>query len=175
MKTLHDAVTRIEGLLSAGVPIKKIRAQLVIEDYPSKVINEAVKALGKVAQRKGFKAAFFDWLAEAPRTKQEATDFINGLDPVFGDTSDDVKRSMSTNINIWNLSVRIWAKANSKTESEVNPEVEAARAALNKAKAAWAKGTAPKNKNAFHPDKVSYLNDEALTRAYTQFFQDITA
>ena len=176
MFTLNDTIVRLEELMANGLDLKKARAYLIIEDYQNGLIEKAIKYLDlKAAKANGFKAEFFNWLAEAPRTKFEATDYIMGNGD-FGETSDNVKKSLSTNINIWELTSRIWS---GKGEATPEPEVEEesfeeptgkdkAWDEIKKAQAAWAKGKKPR-KNSFHPDKVAKYGDEFLTKAYNDF------
>ena len=180
--TVENAIIRVNKLIADGYESKKIRATLVLEDYPAKVITDAMKACSVRSEpREGFKASFYGWLAEAPRSEAEAKDYLLGNGP-YGETSPNIIKNTAAHMAVWKLSVSIWSgkgeNVSGAPESDKqdgnSAELEKAKEALRKAKSAWAKGTPPKNKNAFHPDKVSYLGDEALTRAYTKFFQDIT-
>jgi hypothetical protein len=180
--TLESAIARINELMADGYESKKIRACLILEDFPAKVISDAMKECSpKASPREGFKASYFKWLGDWPRSEAEAKEYILG-NGEFGDTSPSVKRNLATNLNVWRLVNRVRSEhkdnvtgaPESDGQDSNSADVEQARAALRKAKSAWAKGTPPKNKNAFHPDKVSYLGDDALTKMYTEFFQDIT-
>jgi len=177
-------IERIEALLNEGLDLKKVRAYLVIEDYKNVDIEAAIKELGlSTKAKKGFAAEYYDWLAGSARTKTEAEDFIAGTGE-YGETTPNIKKHKSHYLNIWDLTARVWAGQGAGEEpsgedsaeesaDEVNPKVQAAWDKLTKAKAAWAKGKAPRSKGAFHPDKVSHLGDEGLTTAYTKFFQDL--
>ncbi|MCP4345343.1 MAG: hypothetical protein GY795_07435 [Desulfobacterales bacterium] len=162
---------RIEELRNSGLSDKKVRAYLVLEDFSAKDITEAFKTLGDTNKVLGFKAGFYNWLAEKPRSEAEARGYILGEEG-YSETSDNVKKSLSTNLNIWGLSKAIWdakVEAAPETEAETSEREDAIKAAWDKLK----KARAGKRKvKTIHPDKVSYLNDEELTAAYSDYFKN---
>lgn len=161
---------RIEELRASGLNDKKVRAYLVLDDYSAKDITEAFKALNITSKVLGFKASFYNWLAEEPRSEEEARGYILGEEG-YEETSDNVKKSLSTNLNIWGLSKAIW-----DAKVEIEPK-EGASDRGDAIKAAWdklAKAKASKRKvKTIHPDKVSYLEDEELTTAYSNYFKGV--
>ncbi len=96
--------TRVEKLVSEGLTLKKIRAYLEIDDYSAKEIAEATKGLSTV--KKGFRAAFHSWLVEAPRTEEEAAEYIEGFGE-YGETSTNVKKHRSVYLNEYRLAKSI--------------------------------------------------------------------
>jgi len=96
---------RIEALRSEGKDKDKISAYLIIEDYDKKDIAEALKRAGLVGKR-GFRAAFHDWLVESARTEKEVADYILGKGE-YGETSDNVKKHLTTYQNEWKLAERV--------------------------------------------------------------------
>lgn len=146
---------------------------------------------------KGFAELYYDWLAEAARTEQEAYDLI------MGSESQNVRNHLTHYLNIWALAetVRsgsktlrtIGATKGSGEGSKARSGDGASRSGGSKAKAepaweyndaapfesvksAWEnlkRETAAKRprKTRLHPDKVAQFNDEALTKAYVKAFQ----
>lgn len=178
-------IERIEALLNEGLDLKKVRAYLVIEDYKNVDIEAAIKELGlSTKAKKGFAAEYYDWLADGIRTEDEVIGFIQG-NGEYGETTPNIKKHKSHYLNIWELTVKVRAKMHtepssgesSAEESADEPtarekKIQAAWDKLTKAKAAWAKGKSPR-KGTFHPDKVAFLDDDFLTKAYTKFQQEI--
>lgn len=164
-------LNRIEELRGNGLNDKKVRAYLVLEDFSAKDITEAFKSLGGAKKAKGFAAEYYEWLAANPRTSEEATQYIKGAGE-FGETSDNVKKHLSHYLNIQSLASTIW-----ESKVEVEPEVEAETNEREEAiKAAWDKlkkaRSAKRKVKTIHPDKVSYLEDEELTTAYSDYFKN---
>ncbi len=166
-------LNRIEELRNSGLNDKKVRAYLVLEDFSAKDITEAFKSLGGAKKAKGFAAEYYEWLAANPRTTEEATQYIKGTGE-FGETSDNVKKHLSHYLNIHSLASTIWeSKVEAAPEAEADAETSEREDAI---KAAWdklKKARAGKRKvKTIHPDKVSYLNDEELTTAYSDYFKN---
>jgi len=117
MSTIIERITTLRTN-DAEISIKKLRAHLVVEDYSNKDISEALKELEISAERKSFKGDFNAWLIEAPRTKEEATTYIedNG--------SDNDRRQKSARLLIWALAQDI--RASLATPTEEAEETEAA-------------------------------------------------
>ncbi len=91
---------RVEELRAEGLALSKIRATLTLEDYSAKDIAESTKGLSTV--KKGFRAAFHSWLIDAPRTEEEAIEYIDGLGE-YGETSDNVRKHKSVYLNEYRL------------------------------------------------------------------------
>lgn len=143
---------------------------------------------------KGFADQYYDWLAGGTRTEQEAADLI------LGNESANVRNHLTHYLNIWALAetVRSGQKV-SRTitagKASPKPEGSASAKSASKAKAEpeWeydvthpyadvrsAKETLKRvmesnrpAKTKVHPDKVAHLNDEALSKLYTQTFQNL--
>lgn len=141
---------------------------------------------------KGFAEQYYDWLAESSRTEQEAADLI------LGNESTNVQNHLTHYLNIWALAetVRKGEKvsrtiaagkatpkasgnASAKKEKRAEPEweydsshpyadVKSAKETLKRTMA-----SARPAKTKVHPDKVAHLNDEALSRLYTEAFQSL--
>lgn len=199
--TKVEAILRIKEIRSKGIDdLKKIRAYLVLEDYTNKVIEEAIKELGLTQKRtEGLSYAdILEWFGENAQTEYDLYDLI------LSKGTKNEARWINDRNKIRLLSVAIYKKGGydfteeaatkeqkaaikdkvagkatkeepKEEESSEDSRVKAAWDKLNKAKAAWAKGKAPRSSGSFHPDKVSFLDIEALTSAYTKFFQDLTA
>ena len=140
---------------------------------------------------RGFTDYYYSWLAEAPRTEQEAYDYV------MSNESQNVRNYLTHHLNIWALAESIRqgkkvfrtisaGKASPKASSSAEPKAKAkpkepaweynSAAPYESVKAAWEtlrREQASKRpaKNKVHPDKVSYLNDAELTAAYTKAFQ----
>ncbi len=139
---------------------------------------------------KGFADTYYDWLAEATRTEQEAHDLI------MGNESQNVRNHLTHYLNIWALAETVRSgqkvsrtitagKASPKASSSAQPKSKAkaeteweynSAAPYESVKAAWEtlrreQASKRPRKTAVHPDKVSYLNDSALTAAYTKALQ----
>lgn len=137
----------------------------------------------------GFAEMFYDWLAEASRTEQEAHDLI------MGNESNNVRNHLTHYLNIWALaeSVRAGQKVVRTITGKSTPKPQGSKQSADKAEQAdtWEYNDAspfedvrsayenlkretakPKpRKTRIHPDKVAHLNDAKLTEAYNQAFK----
>jgi hypothetical protein len=98
MSNLND---RIEALLEEEMSVAKIRATLILEDFKLKDINKAIKAAELITPRESFKADFYDWLVEAPRTVEEATEYVNE------NGSDNVVKHLSAHLLVTKLVIKL--------------------------------------------------------------------
>lgn len=141
---------------------------------------------------RGFADSYYDWLAEASRSEQEAHDLI------MGNESQNVRNHLTHYLNIWALteSVRAGKKVSrtitagkaapkaSSAKKESGPKAEKdtweynsadpysdVRTAKETLKREMAKSKPAKTK--VHPDKVAHLNDEELSKMYTGAFQSL--
>ena len=136
---------------------------------------------------RGFADIYYDWLAEAARTEQEAHDYI------MSDESQNVRNHLTHYLNIWALAetVRSGSKVSrtitaGKASPKPNKEKASAepkdsweyndadpfadeRSAWENLKRETAK--AKPRKSRIHPDKVSKFEDADLSAAYTKAFQ----
>ena len=139
------------------------------------------------AGARGFADIYYDWLAEAARTEQEAHDFI------MSDESQNVRNHLTHYLNIWALAetVRSGHKVSrtiSAGKASPKPNKEKASAQpkdsweYNDAdpfadvRSAWENlkretAKAKPRKSRIHPDKVSKFEDADLSAAYTKAFQ----
>ncbi len=192
ISAIENPVNAIHTLLNKGCP--KSILKIVINDCYDHVTNKDIEATVKQWESEnsnqsrtggGFAADFYDWLAEESRTEEEAHDYIMA-------GSRNVQNHLTHYLNIWALAetvrsgkkvYRTIAKSNAKSakkepemEPEVEPELDERAEAI---KAAWKvlhefnKNPAKTKRgyNKVHPDKVSHLGDEELTKAYTQVYQ----
>lgn len=83
-----------------------------IED--SKDQSEYIEAIGFKGLKRNFAELYYDYLADKPRTKKEASDFILGKNG-NNETSRNVQNHLSHYLNIHSLSISIW---NKKSEEE---------------------------------------------------------
>lgn len=163
-----------------------------------KELNEAWKeATPEKAKRAagGFAADFYNWLAEESRAEEEAKAFIMGEDETYGDTSNNVKNHLTHYLNIWALAETVRsgetvlrsvsggskAKASSSTRQKAKAEpkdeweyddshpFQDVRSAKENLKREMQR--ARPRKTRMHPDKVAHLNDEAITKQYTEAFK----
>ena len=191
-------LNRIEELRAEGKDLKKIRAYLIIEDYSNKDIEAAIKELG-LTQKKATgltQVDILEYFSEEPRTEHDLYTlllekavvnecrWVNDRNKIRlltiaiykkgGYVFDEVPASKE-------LKTLVAAKVKNKGKAgEDNPEAETENETenddareeawdnLKKAQANWAKGKKPR-KNTFHPDKIEYLGDEFLTKAYNDF------
>lgn len=138
---------------------------------------------------RGFADIYYDWLAEASRSEQEAHDLI------MSNESQNVRNHLTHYLNIWALaeSVRAGHKvsrtisagkatpkasgssAKQKAEPKDTWEYNAADPFAD-VRSAWetlereVKAKRPR-KTMLHPDKVAKFGDDALTTAFTKAFQ----
>lgn len=161
-----------------NIPVSKLQAEWKLAQ-PEKA----------KAGAKGFADGYYDWLAEGTRTEQEAHDLI------MGNESQNVRNHLTHYLNIWALAetVRAGKKvARTITAGKASPKPEGATT-KKKAEPEWeydashpyqdirsAKETLKRvmessrpAKTKVHPDKVAHLNDEALSKLYTQTFQNL--
>ena len=158
------------------------------------IAAKALEAEYKAAQpekakggARGFADIYYDWLAEAARTEQEAHDYI------MSDESQNVRNHLTHYLNIWALAetVRSGHKVSrtitaGKASPKPNKEKASAqpkdsweyndadpfadeRSAWENLKRETAK--AKPRKSRIHPDKVSKFEDADLSAAYTKAFQ----
>jgi hypothetical protein len=162
--------TRINELQAQGLTIAKIKAFLTLEDYSAKDIAAGLKAAGVSSKPKTFASEYYNWLAESQRLRTEALDYILGFGE-YGETSKNVQAHKSHYINIWELSVTIWAqKESAAEETDEQIEIKAAWVFHKKmsAKLDAGKKLTKAEKAKAHPDKVSHYNDSELTAAYNE-------
>ena len=69
---------RITSLLDDELSKSKIEATLILEDYSSKDISDALKEAGLIRARTSFNSDFLDFLASESRTEAEAKTFVLG-------------------------------------------------------------------------------------------------
>lgn len=140
---------------------------------------------------RGFAEVYYDWLAEASRTEQEAHDYI------MSNESQNVRNHLTHYLNIWALAetVRSGQKVvRTISAGKASPKPNSG-ASANKAKeepkdsweyndadpfaderSAWENlkretAKAKPRKSRIHPDKVSKFDDAELSAAYTKAFQ----
>lgn len=136
---------------------------------------------------RGFADIYYDWLAEAARSEQEAHDYI------MSDESQNVRNHLTHYLNIWALAetVRSGVKVSrtiSAGKASPKPNKEKASAQpkdsweYNDAdpfadeRSAWENlkretAKAKPRKSRIHPDKVAKFGNDELTEAYTKAFQ----
>ena len=136
---------------------------------------------------RGFADIYYDWLAEAARTEQEAHDYI------MSDESQNVRNHLTHYLNIWALAetVRSGHKVSrtiSAGKASPKPNKEKASAQpkdsweYNDAdpfadeRSAWENlkretAKAKPRKSRIHTDKVAKFGNDELTEAYTKAFQ----
>ena len=136
---------------------------------------------------RGFADIYYDWLAEASRTEQEAHNYI------MSDESQNVHNHLTHYLNIWALAetVRSGHKVSrtiSAGKASPKPNKEKASAQpkdsweYNDAdpfadeRSAWENlkretAKAKPRKSRIHPDKVAKFGNDELTEAYTKAFQ----
>lgn len=136
---------------------------------------------------RGFADVYYDWLAEAARSEQEAHDYI------MSDESQNVRNHLTHYLNIWALAetVRSGHKVSrtiSAGKASPKPNKEKASAQpkdsweYNDAdpfadeRSAWENlkretAKAKPRKSRIHPDKVAKFGNDELTEAYTKAFQ----
>ena len=136
---------------------------------------------------RGFADIYYDWLAEAARSEQEAHDYI------MSDESQNVRNHLTHYLNIWALAetVRSGHKVSrtiSAGKASPKPNKEKASAQpkdsweYNDAdpfadeRSAWENlkretAKAKPRKSRIHPDKVAKFGNDELTEAYTKAFQ----
>lgn len=160
----------------------------------AKALEEAWKAAQPEktsSSPRGFAEQYYDWLAGESRTEQEAHDLIMSND------SQNVRNHLTHYLNIWALAETVRrgekvirtitaGKATPKASKEPKAEKASAepkdeweynsadpygdvRSAKETLKRELAKAKPAKTK--VHPDKVAHLNDEELSKMYTQAFQ----
>ena len=159
-----------------NIPVSKLQAEWK-EAQPAKASSSP----------RNFAEQYYDWLAEASRSEQEAHDLIMSND------SQNVRNHLTHYLNIWALAetVRKGEKVNRTiTAGKASPKPKAEKASAEP-KDTWeynsadpysdvrsAKETLKRElakakpaKTKVHPDKVAHLNDPELTAAYTKAFQ----
>lgn len=136
---------------------------------------------------RGFADIYYDWLAEAARTEQEAHDYI------MSDESQNVRNHLTHYLNIWALAetVRSGVKVSRTiTAGKASPKPNKEKASAEPkdsweyndadpfadVRSAWENlkretAKAKPRKSRIHPDKVSKFEDADLSAAYTKAFQ----
>lgn len=136
---------------------------------------------------RGFADIYYDWLAEAARTEQEAHDYI------MSDESQNVRNHLTHYLNIWALAetVRSGVKVSRTiTAGKASPKPNKEKASAQPkdsweyndadpfadVRSAWENlkretAKAKPRKNRIHPDKVAKFEDADLSAAYTKAFQ----
>jgi len=174
--TLTECADRIETLMAMGLEKAKIRATLTLEDYPAKLVTEAFKSLKVSTKAPTFASSYYEFLSTTKRSEAECIGYIQGLG-VYDETSSNVKKHQSHYLSIASLAEAIWDAKGSEpeagAESENDIHIKSAWASLKGAKAKFDNG-AKVRRTTFHPDKVSHLNDAELTKAYSDFFKEVT-
>lgn len=172
---IEQVIAFIQAERTDGVADTKIRAKLVLNDVPAKLIAEAFKACKpEKAVKQGFAAQFYDWLSAGKRSDAAIKAYIMG-EGEYGETSKNTKNHLSHYTNIAKLANSIWDQVGGETMDEQEPKQDDNADAI---KQAWRELKAEMNrarprKHKVHPDRVSHLGDEELTAAYTQAFQDL--
>lgn len=103
MKTKANVKERIAELAQNGSSVKLIRAHLTIEGFSDKEISAGIKEAELTSKKVTFASDFYDWLAEEPRSQEEAKEYI--MDPA---NSQNVHNHLSHYMNIAELAARIW-------------------------------------------------------------------
>ena len=139
------------------------------------------------AGARGFADIYYDWLAEAARTEQEAHDYI------MSDESQNVRNHLTHYLNIWALAetVRSGVKVSRTiTAGKASPKPNKEKTSAGPedsweyndadpfadVRSAWenlkreSKKAKPR-KSRLHPDKVAKFGNDELTEAYTKAFQ----
>ena len=98
-----DIYSIIETLKEMDVANSAIRAALLKKGFEEDEIDEALPSKKRVC----FANDYFDFLAEFPRSEEDAKSFINGEDG-YNETSDNVKKYEKMHLNTWSLAQRIW-------------------------------------------------------------------
>ena len=136
---------------------------------------------------RGFADIYYDWLAEAARTEQEAHDYI------MSDESQNVRNHLTHYLNIWALAetVRSGVKVSRTiTAGKASPKPNKEKASAQPkdsweyndadpfadVRSAWENlkretAKAKPRKSRIHPDKVAKFEDADLSAAYTKAFQ----
>lgn len=155
--------------------------------YSAKDLEAAWKAAQPEKAKggpRGFADTYYDWLAEASRTEQDAHDYI------MSNESANVRNHLTHYLNIWALAETV------RSGHKVSRTIASSGKAVKKEKKAEPKDTWEYNsadpyadvrsakktlkdvmggarpaKTKVHPDKVAHLNDEELTKMYTDAFQ----
>ena len=106
MNTLNDEIkAQARTLFKESKSIAKVKGYLAFLEISGKDISAFLKSENISSTRTtGFKAGYYEFLAEAPRTKTEAEDYIDA----YG--SDNVIAHKSAHILSLDLSLVIWAK-----------------------------------------------------------------
>ena len=136
---------------------------------------------------RGFADIYYDWLAEAARSEQEAHDYI------MSDESQNVRNHLTHYLNIWALAetVRSGHKVSRTiTAGKASPKPNKEKASAEPkdsweynvadpfadVRSAWENlkretAKAKPRKTHIHPDKVAKFEDAELSAAYTKAFQ----
>ena len=136
---------------------------------------------------RGFAEMYYDWLAEASRTEQEAHDYI------MSNESQNVRNHLTHYLNIWALAETVRSgqkvvrtisagKASPKPNGGASARKEKDTWEYNDAdpfadvRSAWENlkretAKAKPRKSRIHPDKVAKFEDADLSAAYTKAFQ----
>lgn len=136
---------------------------------------------------RGFAEMYYDWLAEAARTEQEAHDYI------MGDESQNVRNHLTHYLNIWALAETVRSgqkvvRTISAGKASPKPNKEKASAETKDSweyndadpfadeRSAWENlkretAKAKPRKTRLHSDKVAKFNNPDLTAAYDKAFK----
>lgn len=137
---------------------------------------------------RGFAEVYYDWLAEEPRTEQEAHDYI------MGDESQNVRNHLTHYLNIWALveTVRSGQKVvRTISAGKASPKAKTSAEKESKAKDTWEyndadpfadersawenlkreTAKAKPRKTRLHSDKVAKFGNPDLTAAYDKAFK----
>lgn len=102
-----DIIANVKLLSKEGKTIKYIKAFLTLEGLDDAQSKEILEQCGVSGKKVGFADSFYRWLAEAPRSKDEASAYILG-EGEFGETSNNVQKHLSHYLNIADLASKIW-------------------------------------------------------------------
>jgi hypothetical protein len=174
---MNTIIDRIEDLRAQGLNDTKVKAFLILEDYTAKEIAEAFKSLGG-AKKVGFRESYYDFLVNNPGVNRiDAEYFIMNHES----SSDNVKKHLSHYLQNFDLVSRVRATLGAE-EPSVEPKEETKEESKSEKDAAWDFILAAKEayergerlaKAKVHPDRVAKFKDAALTKAYTELFQEL--
>lgn len=161
------------------------------EGHVVKELEAAWKDVAPATRRgaRGFTEQYYDWLAEGPRTEQEAVDYV------MSNESQNVRNYLTHHLNIWALAETV--RSGQKVLRTVSGSKETSAKSVPTAKKAsaekvdnWEYNTSEPyadarsaretlkrvtsskrpSKAKLNPSKVAHLEDEELTKAYTEAF-----
>ena len=108
MNTINKAVlTEAVKVYDETGSLKKVRGFLAYKDVPEKLIKELIEKNQWASKRAGgFASTYYAWLAEAPRTRDEAAQYISG-EGDYEETSANVKNHLKHYLNIADLAIAV--------------------------------------------------------------------